>query len=79
MPHTSTNGTIQNVLTVVFITLGAIAVLMVVIGGFRYIFARGNPDSTAQAKNMITHSLVGLIIAALAATIVNFVLGKVGS
>jgi hypothetical protein len=75
---TKTDNTVQNVLTDAFIILGAIAVLMIVIGGLRYIFARGNTEATAQAKGMISHSLIGLIIAAMAAAIVNFVLGRVG-
>ena len=69
---------IKVALTDVFVLLGAVALLMVVIGGFRYITARGNADATAQAKGMITHALIGLIVAALAATIVNVVLGKAG-
>ena len=77
LPQTNDN-TIKIVLTDVFILLGAIALLMIVIAGLRYILARGNADATAQAKSMLSHSLVGLIIAALAATIVNFVLGRVG-
>jgi hypothetical protein len=58
--------------------LGAISLLMLVIAGLRYILARGNAESTAQARNMITYSVIGLIVAALASTIVNFVLGNTG-
>jgi hypothetical protein len=69
---------LQTVLTDIFILLGAISVLMLVIAGVRYVFSRGNSDATAQAKNMITYSLMGLVIAALAASIVSFVLNKAG-
>lgn len=79
LPHATANqSTLDTVLTDVFIILGAVCVLMIVIAGLRYIFARGNPDATAQAKNMIQYSITGLIIAALAAAIVNVVLGKTG-
>ncbi|HET6864210.1 MAG TPA: pilin [Candidatus Saccharimonadales bacterium] len=78
LPHAGTDSTVKNILTDAFVILGALAVLMIVIAGLRYIFARGNPDATAQAKNMIQHSLVGLILAALAAVIVNVVLNKAG-
>ncbi|HET7827355.1 MAG TPA: hypothetical protein VFK97_00610 [Candidatus Saccharimonadales bacterium] len=78
LPQTNTDNTVHTVLTDLFVALGAISVLMIVIAGLRYIFARGNPESTAQAKNMIQYSVTGLIIAALAAAIVNVVLNKVG-
>jgi hypothetical protein len=78
LPQTKDNA-IQVALTDLFVILGAISVLMIVISGLRYIFARGNAETTAQAKNMIQYSLTGLIIAALAATIVNVVLSRVGS
>ncbi|MEX2006680.1 MAG: hypothetical protein WD877_00665 [Candidatus Saccharimonadales bacterium] len=61
-----------------FIILGAIAVFMVVLGGTRYIFARGNPEKVSQARNMIIYSLVGLVIASLAAAFVNLVLEQAG-
>ncbi|MBX4197654.1 pilin [Candidatus Saccharibacteria bacterium] len=77
LPKTNDN-VIKTVLTDTFILLGAISLLMIVIAGLRYIFARGNAEATAQAKNMITYSVMGLIIAALAASIVSVVLNRAG-
>jgi hypothetical protein len=77
LPKT-TNNTLQTALTDLFIILGAISLLMIVIAGLRYVFARGSSESTAQAKNMIIYSLMGLVIAALAASIVQVVLKKTG-
>jgi hypothetical protein len=77
LPKTD-NSAINTALTDAFILLGAISLLMLVIAGLRYILARGNAESTAQARNMITYSVIGLIVAALASTIVNFVLGNTG-
>jgi uncharacterized protein YacL len=78
LPKTNNNNEVQVVLTDLFVILGAISVLMIVIAGMRYIFARGNTESTAQAKNMIIYSIMGLVIAALAASIVTVVLNKAG-
>lgn len=77
LPKTNDNA-LQTTLTDFFIILGALAVLMIVIAGVRYIFARGNAEATAKAKNMILYSVMGLVIAALAASIVNIVLKKAG-
>jgi hypothetical protein len=64
------------VLTVVFVVIGAVALLIMVIAGFRYIFARGDAQKITDAKNMILYSIIGLVITALAATIVNVFLGR---
>jgi len=75
VPQTSADqGTLNTIIGDVFILLGAIAFLMIVIAGLRYISARGNADATAQARNTIIYSVIGLIISALAYSIVTFVL-----
>lgn len=58
-----------------FIALGMVAVVMIVIGGFRYTLSRGEASEVAVAKNIILYSAIGLIVAVMAYTIVNFVLG----
>jgi hypothetical protein len=77
LPKTN-NNTISTLLTDVFILLGAISVLMIVIAGLRYILARGNAETITQSKNMILYSVMGLVVAALAASIVNVVLSRAG-
>jgi len=73
---TADNTNISKILTFVFVTIGAIAVLMLIIGAIRYIFARSNPERITAAKNVMVYSLIGLIIAASATAIVNFVIGQ---
>jgi hypothetical protein len=77
LPHANDN-IIATVLTDAFVLLGAISVLMIVIAGLRYILARGNTETITQAKNQIIYSITGLIIAALAASIVQVVLKRAG-
>jgi hypothetical protein len=55
----------------------AVAVLVIVVAGFRYIIAKGEPQALAQAKNMIIYALVGLAVCVMAFAIVNFVIGRV--
>jgi len=54
--------------------LGMVSVVMIVIGGFRYTLSRGEASEIKTAKDIILYSAVGLIVAALAYAIVNFVL-----
>lgn len=68
-----TSGTIQTVLTVVFITTGAIATLIITIAGFQYVLSQGNPQNLSRARNTILYAAAGLAVSALAGAIVNFV------
>ncbi|MGD0284577.1 MAG: Mbov_0395 family pilin-like conjugal transfer protein [Candidatus Saccharimonadales bacterium] len=67
---------VTTVLDIVFGIFGAVAVLFIVIGGFRYVISSGDPKNTAKAKNTIIYALVGLVITLSATAIVNFVAGK---
>lgn len=78
LPHTATNqATIQSLLNIVFAILGALAFLFIVLAGFRFITSGDNPQKVAEARRQIIYAGLGLVIIALAATIVNFVLGKI--
>jgi len=70
-------ATLDRVLTITFMTIGAIAVLMVIIGGLRYVAARGTPEKVTQARNIIFYSLIGLGLSLVAALIVQVVLGRI--
>jgi len=54
-----------------------VAILVIVVAGFRYIIAKGEPQAMAQAKNMIIYALVGLSVCVMAFSIVNFVINRV--
>lgn len=52
----------------------ALAVLMIIIGGVRYITSAGNDAALEQARKIIIYSILGLVIIILSFVIVNFVL-----
>lgn len=68
---------IKIILNILFAVLGAIALLVITIAGFRYIVSRGEPQAIARAKDTIIYALIGLVIAILAFSIVNFVVGNI--
>ena len=67
---------IQDILAIAFGTIGALAVLMIVISGLRYITSAGNPEQTAKAKNGIIYALVGVVVAISAESIIFFVANR---
>ncbi|MDX2776378.1 pilin [Streptomyces caniscabiei] len=64
----------EDIVNVMLYILGAIAVIMIVIGGIRYATSGGDSSSIKGAKDTILYAVIGLIVAILAYAIVNFVL-----
>lgn len=67
-------GTFSTITNVLLFIVGAIAVIMIVIGGLRYVLSGGNADQITSAKNTILYAIVGIVVALLAYAAVNFVL-----
>lgn len=67
---------IAKALNVLSVVVGAAAVVMIIVGGFRYTTSGGKEEGVKNAKNSILYALIGLIIVALAQVIVRFVLNK---
>lgn len=65
--------TITNVLLFI---IGAISVIMLIIGGIRYTTSNGDQQAVQNAKNTILYAVVGLVIAILAFAAINFVIGS---
>lgn len=79
LPQTpATNDTMRTLLSILFVTLGALAVLIIMIAAFRYVFAQGDPQKTAAAKNTIIYAAIGLVISAMAFVIVSYIVKASG-
>jgi hypothetical protein len=66
------------ILDVAFGIVGVVAVVYLVIGGFRYITSGGNAEVVEQAKATITNAVIGLVAVLLAALIIHYVLQVLG-
>lgn len=62
--------------TLLFIT-GMVAVIMIVIGGLRYVTSNGDQNAVSSAKNTVLYSIIGLVVAIMAYAIVNFVITNI--
>lgn len=65
---------VKLIVNMLLFLLGAVAVVMIVIGGIRYTTSNGDSSAITGAKNTILYSVVGLIVAIMAYAIVNFVI-----
>jgi hypothetical protein len=71
------NSLVKTVINVLSLIVGAVAVVMLIVGGFRYVTSGGKQESVAGAKNTILYALIGLVIVAVAQIVVRFVLSNV--
>jgi hypothetical protein len=72
----ASSGNLHSLLQIVFAVAGGIAVIMIVLGGLRFITAQGDANGVAQARKTLLFALVGLMIALFAEVVVTFVIGK---
>lgn len=69
-------GVFTTITNVLLYIVGAISVIMIIIGGIRYIVSGGDSNNVTAAKNTIMYAIVGIVIAVLGYAIVNFVIGS---
>lgn len=67
-------GVFRQITNVVLYIVGVIAVIMLIIGGIKYVVSGGDAKKVTDAKNTVLYAIIGLIIAFLAFAIVNFVI-----
>ncbi len=72
----SLDSIIHTVVNVLGILVGIAAVIMIMVGGFKYITSGGDSGSMASAKNTVIYAVIGLVIVALSQFIVRFVIEK---
>jgi len=73
------DGTFNNIINTLLFLIGAISVVMLIIGGFRYVVSGGDSGQVESAKNTILYAIIGIVIAFLAFAAVEFVLSSLGA
>lgn len=75
LPEVKVDTGVATILNIVFFAAGVLAVVFIIIGGFKYTVSGGDSSGLKTAKETITYAIVGLIITLLAFGIVNYVTG----
>ena len=70
-------NTVKTVLQIVFGIFGAIALVMITLGGFKFTISRGDPNAVKSARETIIYALIGLFVAMSAFAIVTYVVGRI--
>ncbi len=66
----------KRIINILLLVAGAVAVIYLIIGGYQYMTAGGNADTSSSARSTILNALIGLVIIFSAYAIVAFVLKK---
>jgi type IV secretory pathway VirB2 component (pilin) len=53
---------------------GTLALIMIIIGGLRWMTAQGDPEAIKKAKSTLEWAILGLIVAFSSFTLVDFIL-----
>ena len=77
--ETTLLDTVKSVLNTVYLWVGIIAVVVIIIGGFKYTMSQGDAAKVKSAKDTILYAIIGLIVALAAFAITNFILGAMGA
>lgn len=73
-PGKTVEDIVKTVLNLLSSFIGIIAVIMVIVSGFKYITAAGDSGKISSAKSTLMYALIGIVIVAMAQFITQFVL-----
>ena len=68
---------ISSITNLMITIIATVSVIMLIIGGFRYVLSGGDQKGTTAAKDTILYAIIGVVVALLAFSIMNYVVGKV--
>lgn len=75
-PVTGKDGLIFKAILILSYIVGFAAVVMIIIGGLKFITASGNSENIASARNTIIYALVGLAVFAISQTVVRLIISS---
>ena len=72
-------GVFKQVTNTVLYIVGIIAVVMLIVGGIKYLLSGGDSKKVTDAKNTVLYAIIGLVVCFLSFAIVNFVISALPS
>jgi uncharacterized membrane protein YuzA (DUF378 family) len=65
---------VSTVIRIVFMVVGVLALVYLILAGFKLITSLGNPEALNQARQSIIYAVIGIVISLSAQLIVTFLL-----
>lgn len=76
-PKNITAGTMDSILGIFYFFAGVVAVIVIIVGGIRYVTSNGDSSQIQSAKNTVTYAVIGLLVVIFAAAITQFVITNI--
>jgi heme/copper-type cytochrome/quinol oxidase subunit 2 len=64
---------VKNIVSTLLWVIAAVAGIVIVVGGIKYVTSNGDANKIQSAKNTIMYAVIGLVVAIVAQAIVMFV------
>ena len=75
-PGAKPSDLISKIVSTLLFVVGALSVVMIIVGGIMYVTSNGDSGRITLAKNTLTYAIIGLVVAFLAFAVVQFVVTK---
>lgn len=66
----------KSIVNILLFIIGTISVIMIIVGGLRYVLSGGDAGSIKAGKDTVIYAIIGLVVAIMAYAIVNFVISS---
>lgn len=76
-PISGDNGILISAMRILSFVVGVASVIMLIVGGIKYITSSGDANSITSAKNTILYALIGLVVFIFSQAIVIFVINRI--
>jgi len=74
LPDLEPEGVFNALISKGLLILGGVATIMIIYGGYLILFGGENKDNYEKGKKVVMYTVIGIIVIALAATVVRFAL-----
>lgn len=71
------SGLVRQAINILSWVVGIVSIIMVIVGGFKFIVSNGDANGIKSARNTVIYALVGLAVAVLAQMLVRFVVNNI--
>lgn len=71
------DGVMTNAINLLSIVVGVVSVIMIIIGGLKYVLSEGDSAKAVSARSTLLYAIVGVVIAASSQAIIVFVINKI--
>ena len=73
------DGIFRTITNILIFLIGAVSVVMLIVGGFRYVVSGGDSAGVEGAKNTILYAIIGIVVAFLAYAAVSFIISQLNN